>query len=63
MKKDTISKRQNISLTEEIPKLFVIFQKLSQDLILHGKSVGFPTHKFQRELQSALAESVEIGIF
>lgn len=66
MKKDTISKKQNISLIEEIPKSSTVFRKLSQvNIILHGKSIEYwyPTHKFQNELQSVLAESIETDIF
>jgi len=64
MKKDTISKKQNISSIEEIPKSPTIFRKLRQaNVILHGKSAGFPAHKFQRKLQGAFAESIEVDIF
>lgn len=64
MRKDTILKKKNISSIEEIPKLSAIFRKLSQvNIILHGKSVGHPTHKFQHVLRSALAERVKTDIF
>ncbi|XP_012061176.1 PREDICTED: uncharacterized protein LOC105624420 [Atta cephalotes] len=60
MKKDRISKKQNISSIEEIPKL-VNFRKLRQaNVILHGKSAGFPTQKFQRELQDLFAENTAL---
>lgn len=63
MKKDRISKKQNISLIEEIPKL-ANFRKLRQaNVILHGKSAGFPAQKFQSELQSVFAESVKVDDF
>jgi len=63
MKKDRISKKQNISSIEEIPKL-INFRKLRQaNVILHGKSAGFPTQKFQRELQDLFAESVKVDDF
>lgn len=64
MKKDTIPKKQSISSIEKIPKSSAIFQRFGQiNVILHGKSAGFPTHKFQRELQGALADSVEADVF
>ncbi|KAL6255065.1 hypothetical protein P5V15_013398 [Pogonomyrmex californicus] len=66
MRKDTIKKKQDTFLIEEIPNSPAIFRKFEQaKVILHGKSAGFPVHKFQSGPieRGVLVESVKANVF